>query len=372
MTKEIGRLWAIVALAALVAAGPAWAQTAGLPMRPARHIEFDTDEGTWLSLAVSPRDGTIVFDMLGDLYAVGAAGGPARALTRGMAFDSQPVFSPDGSELAFISDRSGAENLWVAKPDGSDPRQITNNVTPNEFVSPSFSPDGRYLYASLYQPVTTTPPSCGASPSMAGRPTRYSAERRPRNHSTPPAQRRPAAHPRSRSGGDQRAQGRALARWPLRLLRRSRGAAVRGRRHLAAVGHRANGPHHPRPGNHSHQPGERHAAGALAGRQVAGLRRADGGRDGAARAHPRWRLRPRAHRPGPARRPGSPANPRPCADLRLLGRRQVPLRRHRRSHRGGGQPATRWPGPRSSRSRPMWPWISDPFCARTSARPPGR
>ncbi|HWD67568.1 MAG TPA: hypothetical protein VG227_06355, partial [Caulobacteraceae bacterium] len=120
-------------------------------MTPARHIEFDTDEGTWLSLAVSPRDETIVFDMLGHLYAVNADGGPARALTHGMAFDSQPVFSPDGTELAFISDRSGAENLWVAKPDGSDPRQITHNDTPDEFVSPAFSPDGKSLYASLYR-----------------------------------------------------------------------------------------------------------------------------------------------------------------------------------------------------------------------------
>ena len=139
------------ALAIVLFAAPARAQTAGLPMTPARHIEFDTDEGTWLSLAVSPRDGTIVFDMLGHLYGVDAGGGPARALTRGMAFDSQPAFSPDGTELAFISDRSGAENLWLAKPDGSDPRQITHNVTPNEFVSPAWSPDGRSLFASLYR-----------------------------------------------------------------------------------------------------------------------------------------------------------------------------------------------------------------------------
>ncbi|HEY1563023.1 MAG TPA: amidohydrolase family protein [Caulobacteraceae bacterium] len=138
-------------LAAILFAAPALAHASGLPMTPARHIAFDTNEGTWLSLAASPRDGTIIFDMLGHLYAVDAAGGPARALTRGLAFDSQPVFSPNGTQLAFISDRSGAENLWVAKTDGSDARQITHNDTPNEFVSPVFSPDGRYLYASLYR-----------------------------------------------------------------------------------------------------------------------------------------------------------------------------------------------------------------------------
>ena len=42
-----------------------------------------------------------------------------RALTGGMAFDTQPAFSPDGQWIAFVSDRSGADNLWIAGADGS-------------------------------------------------------------------------------------------------------------------------------------------------------------------------------------------------------------------------------------------------------------
>ena len=123
----------------------------GLPMQPARHIEFDTDEATWLSLDVSPDGRTVVMEILGDLYVLDAAGGRARAITSGMAFDSQPVFSSDGSRIAFVSDRSGAENLWTARPDGSDPRQVTFKDHPHEYVSPAWSADGKQLYASLYR-----------------------------------------------------------------------------------------------------------------------------------------------------------------------------------------------------------------------------
>ena len=90
-------------------------KTQGLPLKPDRTVEFTTDEGTWVSLDVSPDGKTIVFELLGDLYTVPIDGGEAKAITTGMAFDSQPSYSPDGKMIAFVSDRDGAENLWVAK-----------------------------------------------------------------------------------------------------------------------------------------------------------------------------------------------------------------------------------------------------------------
>jgi len=69
-----------------------------------RRIEFDTDEWTWLSLDLSPDGRTILFDLLGDLYTISASGGDARRLTSGPAFDSQPVYSPDGRQIAWLSD----------------------------------------------------------------------------------------------------------------------------------------------------------------------------------------------------------------------------------------------------------------------------
>ena len=90
----------------------------GLPLKPDRTIEFSTDEGTWLSLDVAPDGKTILFDMLGDLYTVAIGGGDAKAITTGMAFDSQPSYSPDGKSIAFVSDRDGAGTFgWQARTD---------------------------------------------------------------------------------------------------------------------------------------------------------------------------------------------------------------------------------------------------------------
>jgi len=73
-----------------------------LPLEPERTIEFTTDEGTWISLDLS-RDGeTILFELLGDLYTVPLTGGDAVAITSGMAFNSQPRYSPNGEQIVFV------------------------------------------------------------------------------------------------------------------------------------------------------------------------------------------------------------------------------------------------------------------------------
>ena len=119
----------------------------GLPLKPDRTIEFTTDEGTWVSLDVSPDGKTIVFELLGDLYTVPIAGGEAKAITTGLAFDSQPSYSPDGKRIAFVSDRDGADNLWIADADGSDPRPLTKDKQ-SLFASPAWTPDGDYVLVS--------------------------------------------------------------------------------------------------------------------------------------------------------------------------------------------------------------------------------
>ena len=60
-----------------------------LPIQPARTLRFSTDEGTWMSVDVSPDGRTIVFDLLGDLYALPITGGKATRLTSGMAWRSE-------------------------------------------------------------------------------------------------------------------------------------------------------------------------------------------------------------------------------------------------------------------------------------------
>ena len=112
----------------------------------ARKIAFDTSEGTWMSVDVSPDGKTLAFDLLGDIYALPIAGGAAKALTRGPAYDTHPRFSPDGRTIAFTSDRGGIENVWLMDADGGNPRAVTNEK--DAYVrSAVWTPDGNYLIA---------------------------------------------------------------------------------------------------------------------------------------------------------------------------------------------------------------------------------
>ena len=107
---------------------------------------IDTDEGTWMSLDVSPDGREIAFDLLGDIYSIPIGGGEARALTSGVAWDMQPRYSPDGKRIALTSDRSGGDNIWVMDRDGSHPVQVTKEDF-RLLNSPVWAPDGDFLAA---------------------------------------------------------------------------------------------------------------------------------------------------------------------------------------------------------------------------------
>jgi Tol biopolymer transport system component len=127
----------------------------GLPLKPERKIEFNTTEGTWMSLDVSPDGKTIVFDLAGDIFSLPMEGGDAKLLLGGMAYESQPRFSPDGKHIAFISDREGSDNLWIAGADGTKPKQMTRDQQAS-FLSPSWTPDGEYILVSKKTPAGGT------------------------------------------------------------------------------------------------------------------------------------------------------------------------------------------------------------------------
>ena len=76
------------------------------------------EEGTWMSVDVSPDGKTIVFDLLGDLFTLPITGGTATRLTSGPAWDVTPRFSPDGSRVVFLSDRAGPDHVWVVATAG--------------------------------------------------------------------------------------------------------------------------------------------------------------------------------------------------------------------------------------------------------------
>lgn len=115
-----------------------------LPLKPDRKIRISTNEGSWTSVDISPDGKTILFDLLGDIYSIPATGGKATPITKGIAFDCHPRFSPDGKRILFISDRSGGDNLWYIDTEKEDTVQLTSESSSN-FVNADWTPDGEYI-----------------------------------------------------------------------------------------------------------------------------------------------------------------------------------------------------------------------------------
>ena len=122
-------------------------RSAELPLKPARTVRFTTDEGTWMSIDVSPDGRLLVFDLVGDIYTLAVSGGQAARLTNGLPYDAQPRWSPDGKSIVFVTDRDGSDDVWVMDADGKNARQITRTDR-TQFVSPEFTPDGKYIVVS--------------------------------------------------------------------------------------------------------------------------------------------------------------------------------------------------------------------------------
>lgn len=111
-----------------------------------RTLSFSTDEGTSLSMDLSPDGEWVVFDLLGHIWRIPAGGGEAQSLTQdsGVALNYHPRYSPDGSRIAFISDRRGQTNLWVMDADGSNPRAVHIDADARA-LTPAWTPDGEYI-----------------------------------------------------------------------------------------------------------------------------------------------------------------------------------------------------------------------------------
>jgi tricorn protease len=89
----------------------------------------------------------IVFVYAGDLWSVPRAGGVAQRLTAGMGTASRPVFSPDGSEIAFTGDYDGNADVYVIPASGGTPRRLTYHPAADEVVG--WTRDGKsVLFAS--------------------------------------------------------------------------------------------------------------------------------------------------------------------------------------------------------------------------------
>jgi Tol biopolymer transport system component len=118
-----------------------------LPLITTRTMKFTTDEGSWISLDLSPDGKTLIFELLGDLYTLPIKGGAATRITQGQGYDMQPNYSPDGKQIVFVSDRNGSENLWIADANGENAKAFTKGERHN-YLSPIWTPDNNYIIAS--------------------------------------------------------------------------------------------------------------------------------------------------------------------------------------------------------------------------------
>ncbi len=99
----------------------------------------------------SERAGIVVFtsyrDGNGELYTVSSTGGGERRLTNTAANETQPALSPDGRQIAYLSDVSGVPRLWLSSADGTNPQPLTTGFGfPGSIdASPSWAPSGDRL-----------------------------------------------------------------------------------------------------------------------------------------------------------------------------------------------------------------------------------
>ena len=90
--------------------------------------------------AISPDGKTIAFSYKGELFTVSSSGGQATQITSNQAYDSNPVWSPDGKRIVFVSNRDGSDDLYITSAKGGTPVRLTThsgNETPLTFLNDS-------------------------------------------------------------------------------------------------------------------------------------------------------------------------------------------------------------------------------------------
>lgn len=128
----------LAALLALGLIGSSQAQV--VPPANTGPVHVTVDEGTSMSVAVSPDGKTLAVDLQGSIWVLPAAGGQARRITDVFNDARQPAWTPDGKSIVFFSYRNGGYHLWSVSPDGSNQKQLTRGMFDER--EPAVSHDG--------------------------------------------------------------------------------------------------------------------------------------------------------------------------------------------------------------------------------------
>jgi Tol biopolymer transport system component len=114
--------------------------------QPPQRLEIAGPQALYPS--VSPAGNRLAFTrrlLDNDIWRYHVGGATEPLIVSSVSEDRNPQFSPDGSRIAFVSDRSGeAREIWVVQADGSKPVQMTHNLGRNQ-GSPRWSPDGLWI-----------------------------------------------------------------------------------------------------------------------------------------------------------------------------------------------------------------------------------
>lgn len=97
--------------------------------------------------SLSPDGQTIVFQWAGDLWTASSSGGAATQLTRHKAEDRDPCFSPDGTEIAFTSNRGGSHQIYTMPATGGPAVQVSHHSEDYRLID--YTPDGNSFFARM-------------------------------------------------------------------------------------------------------------------------------------------------------------------------------------------------------------------------------
>ena len=109
-------------------------------------LKYTADEGTWMSVDVSPDGKKIAFDLLGHLYEMPVAGGQATRLTNGMSWNMFPRYNKGGEKLLYTSDSEVSNDLWVMDLSGRKATNISKMKRP--VFQGTWSRDNRHVYGT--------------------------------------------------------------------------------------------------------------------------------------------------------------------------------------------------------------------------------